>query len=110
MLCTHVPLACNNMTAIEGNYSNMSNPYDLGSKMANLEQILGPDQRPLADEEVLQGDQLWRVRYQVRAPVRPNPQEQEFDPLRTLTQWFNGVDQDPHDLTSPVSHQMGCVN
>ncbi|CAJ1401562.1 unnamed protein product [Effrenium voratum] len=30
MLFTHVPLACGNMTAIEGNYSNMENPYNLG--------------------------------------------------------------------------------
>ncbi|OLP89086.1 hypothetical protein AK812_SmicGene29504 [Symbiodinium microadriaticum] len=55
------------------------------------------------------GEQLWRVRYQVRTPVRPNPQEQEFDPLRTLTNWINGVDEDIRDGgATPVS--MGCVN
>ncbi|CAE8596777.1 unnamed protein product, partial [Polarella glacialis] len=93
MLATHLPLAASNVTAIEGNYDNMVNPYHLGSRIANLEQVLGsfgpdwflpikpmwpkgdgisfprwdeplgPDDRPIADEEVLQADQLWRVRY-----------------------------------------------
>ncbi|CAE7390710.1 zdhhc15, partial [Symbiodinium necroappetens] len=41
MLFTHVPLALSNTTAIEANYDNMANPYDLGSKLANLEQVFG---------------------------------------------------------------------
>lgn len=134
MLFTHVPLAVSNVTAIEGNYDNMANPYNMGSRIANLEQIfgvfgpdwfipvdpiqrkgdgvsfprwdepLGPNDRPIADEEVLKGDQLWRVRYQVR--MRPLQAEQdEFDPIKTLSKWVYGDDQ--ADLDAPMN--VGCV-
>lgn len=175
MLYTHVPLACNNMTAIECNYTNMENPYHLGSKMANLEQVLGsfgPDwffpvkpfdpigdgvsfpryDDPVKDLDRNEGEHLWRLRYQLRqagddlnifkydgithfgklnnaksmvnlrdfpffwcivwvekihhepCEARPNPQEQEFDPLRTLTHWFIGDEED----ASPVNHANAC--
>lgn len=134
MLFTHIPLACNNTTAIEANYTNIENPYHLGSRLANLEQVfgtfgpdwffpvkpfepkgdgvsfprwdepLGFDDRPI-DEEMLQGEQLWRVRYQVRN-ARPNPQEQEFDPLRTLTHWFTGFDEEP--ISPGHNANTGC--
>eukprot|EP00440_Ansanella_granifera_P068104 gb/GFBE01073881.1/.p1 GENE.gb/GFBE01073881.1/~~gb/GFBE01073881.1/.p1 ORF type:complete len:397 (+),score=73.56 gb/GFBE01073881.1/:1-1191(+) len=137
MLFTHVPLAASNVTAIEGNYDNMANPYHLGSKIANLEQVfgtvgpdwllpimpierkgdgvsfprwdepLGPDDRPIADEDVLQGDQLWRVRYKVRIMHQQNPQEQEFDPLKTLTQWWTGAAPEDEFANQPVN--VGCV-
>lgn len=41
MVHMHVPLAKNNETAIESNYSNMPNPFDQGSCRANLETIFG---------------------------------------------------------------------
>eukprot|EP00931_Biecheleriopsis_adriatica_P065427 TRINITY_DN39955_c0_g1_i1.p1 TRINITY_DN39955_c0_g1~~TRINITY_DN39955_c0_g1_i1.p1 ORF type:complete len:410 (-),score=73.95 TRINITY_DN39955_c0_g1_i1:68-1297(-) len=143
MLFTHVPLAVSNVTAIEGNYDNMANPYHLGSKIANLEEILGimgpdwllpiepfqrkgdgvsfprwdeplgPDDRPveadLFDQE--RGGELnpmWILRYKVRQMQPQNPQEQEFDPLKTLTQWWNGApaDDEVHGQ-NPVN--MGCV-
>lgn len=136
MLFTHVPLAFSNVTAIEGNYDNMANPYHLGSRIANLEQILGvfgpdwfvpvmpiqrkgdgvsfprwdeplgPDDRPIADEEVLKGDQLWRVRYKVRMLPPPSAQD-DFDPLKTLSKWVYGEDQGAVQEELPMN--VGCV-
>lgn len=138
MLFTHVPFAIRNVTAIESNYDNMANPYDLGSMVSNLESIigemgpdwlvpiapirrkgdgvsfarwdepLGPDDRPIADEDVLNGDQLWRVRYKVRAVPQRGMQEEEFDPLKSLAQWWNGgmPDEDPYANTGG---NVGCV-
>lgn len=37
----HVAKAYRNITSVEVNYKNMSNPYDRGSNRANLEEILG---------------------------------------------------------------------
>jgi len=41
MVNTHVPLGTRNETAIESNYNNMPNPFDQGSRVANLAQIFG---------------------------------------------------------------------
>lgn len=59
LLYAHLPLASLNITTIEDNFTNMANPYDQGSAMANLVQVLGsfgPDWfvpvspwRPLSD-------------------------------------------------------------
>jgi len=59
MVLTHIPMATRNETAIESNYSNMPNPFDQGTPLANLAQIFGqcgPDWilpvrplRPLSD-------------------------------------------------------------
>jgi len=59
MVYTHLPLAARNETAIESNYNNMPNPFDQGSRIANMAQIFGacgPDWlvpvhpvRPLSD-------------------------------------------------------------
>ncbi|CAJ1401564.1 unnamed protein product [Effrenium voratum] len=81
-------------------------PKGDGVSFPRWDEPLGADDRPIANEDVLQGEQLWRVRYQVRAQVRPNPQEQEFDPFRTIMHMFTG--EEHPDPTSPVS--MGCVN
>mmetsp|Transcript_88674 Transcript_88674/g.264547 ORF Transcript_88674/g.264547 Transcript_88674/m.264547 type:complete len:382 (-) Transcript_88674:16-1161(-) len=46
LLTTYLPFAAKNLTAVEEGYTNMENPFDLGSARANLEQIfgsLGPD-------------------------------------------------------------------
>lgn len=39
-------------------------PKGDGVSFPRWDEPLGPDDRPIADEEILQGDQLWRVRYQ----------------------------------------------
>jgi len=41
MLGGHLPLATHNLTTIEANYDNMSNPFDHGKTLKNLEQVLG---------------------------------------------------------------------
>mmetsp|Transcript_117467 Transcript_117467/g.328855 ORF Transcript_117467/g.328855 Transcript_117467/m.328855 type:complete len:273 (+) Transcript_117467:1-819(+) len=41
LLSTHVPLACRNLTTIEDFYENMPNPFDRGSRLANLAQVFG---------------------------------------------------------------------
>jgi len=41
MVYTHLPLAARNETAIESNYKNMRNPFDQGSRIANISQIFG---------------------------------------------------------------------
>jgi len=41
MVLTHIPMATRNETAIESNYSNMPNPFDQGSRVANVAQIFG---------------------------------------------------------------------
>mmetsp|Transcript_95368 Transcript_95368/g.278860 ORF Transcript_95368/g.278860 Transcript_95368/m.278860 type:complete len:375 (-) Transcript_95368:89-1213(-) len=41
MVYTHLPLAARNQTAIESNYQNMPNPFDQGSRVANVAQIFG---------------------------------------------------------------------
>jgi len=41
MVCMHIPLALHNTTAIESNYVNMGNPFDQGSRVANVAQIFG---------------------------------------------------------------------
>lgn len=41
LLATHVPLACGNLTTIEENYDNMPNPFEHGSAVKNLSQVLG---------------------------------------------------------------------
>lgn len=41
MVLLHVPLAAHNQTTIENSYDNMPNPYDLGTSLDNLTQILG---------------------------------------------------------------------
>lgn len=134
MLFTHLPLAAGNATAIEANYENIDNPYHLSSRLANLEQIfgrlgpdwfipvkpfrpkcdgvsfpridepLGKDKMPIADEEILEGQQLWRVRYKVRSAREAY--EDEFDPLKTLSNWWRGVPDD--DFSHPPAHGLGC--
>jgi len=100
LLATHLPLAGENLTTIEDNYENMPNPYDHGSRRANLAQILGDfgldwfipilPLRPLSDgvsfprpDDPLQissrssdggglpQEELWRIRYGVAAPTFP---------------------------------------
>eukprot|EP00413_Alexandrium_margalefii_P007803 CAMPEP_0204542494 /NCGR_PEP_ID=MMETSP0661-20131031/19019_1 /ASSEMBLY_ACC=CAM_ASM_000606 /TAXON_ID=109239 /ORGANISM="Alexandrium margalefi, Strain AMGDE01CS-322" /LENGTH=310 /DNA_ID=CAMNT_0051549199 /DNA_START=1 /DNA_END=930 /DNA_ORIENTATION=+ len=41
MLFVHLPRAAENLTAPEANYTNMANPFDRGSAVANMEQIFG---------------------------------------------------------------------
>jgi len=41
LLSIHVPLALKNCTTVEGNYDNMPNPFDTGSDLRNLVQLLG---------------------------------------------------------------------
>mmetsp|Transcript_12812 Transcript_12812/g.40413 ORF Transcript_12812/g.40413 Transcript_12812/m.40413 type:complete len:218 (-) Transcript_12812:94-747(-) len=41
MAPAHLALACRNQTSIEGNYTNMPNPFDQGATSANLQQIFG---------------------------------------------------------------------
>lgn len=41
MLATHLPLALQNLTTIEDNYENMQNPFDQGSRIGNLAQVMG---------------------------------------------------------------------
>jgi len=41
LLITYVPFAAQNLTTVEETYTNMTNPFDLGATMANLEQIFG---------------------------------------------------------------------
>mmetsp|Transcript_93609 Transcript_93609/g.247508 ORF Transcript_93609/g.247508 Transcript_93609/m.247508 type:complete len:459 (-) Transcript_93609:151-1527(-) len=41
MMSGHVPLANHNVTTIESNYDGSANPYEQGSIIANLEQVLG---------------------------------------------------------------------
>jgi len=41
LLITYVPFAAQNLTTVEETYTNMMNPFDLGTTMANLEQIFG---------------------------------------------------------------------
>eukprot|EP00419_Tripos_fusus_P027171 CAMPEP_0172717858 /NCGR_PEP_ID=MMETSP1074-20121228/72763_1 /TAXON_ID=2916 /ORGANISM="Ceratium fusus, Strain PA161109" /LENGTH=378 /DNA_ID=CAMNT_0013542899 /DNA_START=189 /DNA_END=1328 /DNA_ORIENTATION=+ len=41
LLITYVPFATQNLTTVEETYTNMTNPFDLGATMANLEQIFG---------------------------------------------------------------------
>mmetsp|Transcript_35569 Transcript_35569/g.98461 ORF Transcript_35569/g.98461 Transcript_35569/m.98461 type:complete len:442 (-) Transcript_35569:199-1524(-) len=41
MVPAHLALAVRNQTSIEGNYTNMPNPFDQGGARANLTQILG---------------------------------------------------------------------
>jgi len=137
VLYTHVPLACSNRTAIENNYANMDNPYDLGFRQANLEQILGGlgydwfiPMKPLnpqtdgisflrkddpassmdksVDSDTLQAESLWRMRYQVRPSNRSEP---DLGPLRSISRWLTGeADDEPGSPISPVSHQVtaGC--
>jgi len=57
--CSHLPNLLDNMTMIESNYDNMPNPFDQGSRTANMAQIFGhpgidwllpmPPLRPLTD-------------------------------------------------------------
>merc|ERR1711972_561801 len=37
----HLPLARQNMISIEKSYKNMTNPYDLGSFLLNMSQVMG---------------------------------------------------------------------
>jgi len=41
MLMAHIPLAALNLTSIEDNYKNMPNPFDQGTAMGNLAQVMG---------------------------------------------------------------------
>jgi len=41
LLITYVPFAAQNLTTVEETYTNMTNPFDLGATLANLEQIFG---------------------------------------------------------------------
>lgn len=41
LLTTYLPFAAKNLTTVEEAYTNMANPFDLGSVYANLEQIFG---------------------------------------------------------------------
>mmetsp|Transcript_105090 Transcript_105090/g.279634 ORF Transcript_105090/g.279634 Transcript_105090/m.279634 type:complete len:383 (-) Transcript_105090:26-1174(-) len=41
LLSTYLPSAARNLTTVEEAYTNMANPFDLGSVYANLEQIFG---------------------------------------------------------------------
>ncbi|CAE7473106.1 Zdhhc20 [Symbiodinium sp. CCMP2456] len=57
--CSHLPNLLDNVTMIESNYDNMPNPFDQGSRPANMAQIFGspgidwiipiPPLRPLTD-------------------------------------------------------------
>lgn len=57
--CSHLPNLLDNVTMIESNYDNMPNPFDQGSRVANMAQIFGspgidwiipiPPLRPLTD-------------------------------------------------------------
>ena len=135
VLYTHVPLACSNRTAIENNYANTDNPYDLGLRQANLEQILGVfgydwfiPMKPLNPQtdgisflrkddpagsmdtsidktDMLQAESLWRMRYQIQNST-PDP---EFGPLRSISRWLTGEGDAGDDDGSPVSpanHQV----
>lgn len=41
LLHTYIPWATQNLTTVEETYANMANPFDLGSKTANVSQIFG---------------------------------------------------------------------
>ena len=136
VLYTHVPLACSNRTAIENNYANMDNPYDLGLRQANLEQILGVfgydwfiPMKPLNPQtdgisflrkddpassmdtsidktDMLQAESLWRMRYQIR---KETPSDPEFGPLRSISRWLTGegdAGDDDGSPMSPANHQV----
>lgn len=100
---THLPLAAKNMTSIEAMYVNAKNPYDMGSIVANLEQIFGEPGldwllpiHPLfpvgdgvsfalnaeAEEQSPQtrpliqhqeGEELWKIRYSVADHATDSP-------------------------------------
>jgi len=138
VLYTHVPLACSNRTAIENNYANMDNPYDLGFRQANLEQILGAlgydwfiPMKPLKPQtdgisflrkddpassmdtsmKIMNTDMLQpESLWRMRYQVRAsNPSEPELGPLRSISRWLTGEGEDDGSPVSPVSHQVaGC--
>eukprot|EP00448_Togula_jolla_P020829 CAMPEP_0170586654 /NCGR_PEP_ID=MMETSP0224-20130122/9859_1 /TAXON_ID=285029 /ORGANISM="Togula jolla, Strain CCCM 725" /LENGTH=505 /DNA_ID=CAMNT_0010910213 /DNA_START=152 /DNA_END=1666 /DNA_ORIENTATION=- len=113
LLMSHLPLAMKNLTNIEEHYSNMPNPFDQESRIANLEQVMGKfgldwflpilPRRPLGDgiayqrrgeqphgKGELQSEDLWRNCYQVE--VHSNAEESSFStgilaPLTRFFQW-----------------------
>eukprot|EP00933_Yihiella_yeosuensis_P061392 TRINITY_DN64194_c0_g1_i1.p1 TRINITY_DN64194_c0_g1~~TRINITY_DN64194_c0_g1_i1.p1 ORF type:complete len:421 (-),score=47.54 TRINITY_DN64194_c0_g1_i1:54-1316(-) len=113
MLCMHIPLAFSNLTAIEMNYTNHPNPYDLLSWKANLEQFMGRPgidwflpvapwhprgdgvSFPVHDEfgewqlqdTFMEGEQLWMERYHIpkQKPLEQNDGwGEDFNPLNAL--------------------------
>jgi len=103
LLASHFPLACANLTTIEENYENMPNPFDHGSSVKNLSQIMGQfgadwflpvlPRRALSDgvsyprpgEPVLPVDgfkpeEIWKFRYVAIPAQQP---ETEQAPLST---------------------------
>jgi hypothetical protein len=98
LLASHLPLALTNLTTIEENYENMPNPFDHGTYMKNLGQILGQfgvdwflpimPRHPLSDgvsyprpgEPVLPIDgfrpeEIWKFRYVAIPAQQQEPEE-----------------------------------
>jgi len=137
MVPAHLMLAARNQTSIEGNYTNMPNPFDRGSSAANFAEVFGsygPDwfvplrpARPLGDgvsfmrcdePESLPSsggnsglstdvEAIWRQRYHVRLPGAAAQQEYG-GPLDLITQLWRRPGS-PR-TSGPGHHPLNCVS
>ena len=118
--CSHLPNILDNVTMIETYYDNMPNPFDQGSRLANVAQIFGspgidwllpmPPLRPLTDgvcfartdEPVgaagfakVYEDSEWREpedvwRSRYHAQMRPKEKSEEEGAFSSVVKWFGG--------------------
>jgi len=118
LLSMHLPLAMQNITSIEDNYTNMPNPFDKGGTRANLAQIFGVfgtdwflpiwPKRPLTDgvsfercddpfscndpfyacTTNLRPEQIWRQRFNVNSKNIVSAEDPDKATLSILTSWM----------------------
>jgi len=69
-------------------------PLSDGISFARSDERLGPDGLPerAQDDNEMDTERLWRVRYHARSPVRPVIEAEHVDtsPLSSLARWWNG--------------------